>query len=238
VAAADRPRALTTERRLRVRGFRSADLAAGDRSDIMKVALLFVSGGRLSQKPADSMWQETPAMNISSSSLSQLSSVTATAATRRVSQAQTTDTASSTDETTGSSRTKLSKLGELMSKLQDLESSDPAKAKQVLTQIASSLTDKANSSSDPRLKELADKFTEAASTGDLSGLEPSGPPPGGGTHRGGHPPGPPPSDDSTTSTSETSATKSGRIARYSEAAKADRVDLESIVSDALSSVSQ
>jgi len=41
---------------------------------------------------------------------------------------------------------KLSKLGEPMSKLQDLEISDPAKAKQVLTAIASALTEKAHSS--------------------------------------------------------------------------------------------
>jgi hypothetical protein len=173
-------------------------------------------------------------MNIASTSLS---SVTSIGATSSVSQIQSTDSTSSTGstESTESSKTRLSKLGEMMSKLQDLEKTDPAKAKQVLTSIASTLSDKASTSNDPRLKELADQFTAAAKTGDLSGLKPSGPPPGG--HHGGHHGPPPPSSDdaSSSATTATSATQSGQVARYSQTEHAQRIDLASIVSDALSS---
>jgi hypothetical protein len=87
---------------------------------------------------------------------------------------------------------KLSKMGSLMSQLQSLEQSDPDKAKTVLSNIASQLTDKANATGDAHIKELADKFTQAAQTGDLSSLKPQAPAQGaagaqaGGHHHGGH----------------------------------------------------
>jgi len=111
------------------------------------------------------------------SSTTAVSSLSSTPAVHKVGSATDTSSRSELAEpSSGGDKTKLSKLGALMSKLQDLESSDPAKAKQVLTAIASALTEKASAagSSDPHLQELADKFTEAAKTGDLSGLSPRG----------------------------------------------------------------
>lgn len=171
-------------------------------------------------------------MNISSTRLSALSQIATTSPVSRSSR-----TAETSETSEGSSATKLSKLGDLMSKLQDLEDSDPDKAKQVLSSIASQLSDKAGSTSDPRLAELADKFTAAAKTGDLSGLRPSGPPPGG---RGGPPPGQPPPASSSDSVDPTASTRSGatttgRLAKYAEHRSNPMQDLESIVSDALSS---
>jgi hypothetical protein len=167
-------------------------------------------------------------MNISSTTA--VSSLSSTSAARKVSSA--TDTSSRADiaePSSGSDKTKLSKLGELMGKLQDLESSDPAKAKQVLTSIASALTDKANTAGtrDPHLQELADKFTEAAKTGDLSGLSPKG---GEHHHR---PEGPPPPSDDATAAATTAARKT---ASYTQSDN-PLAQLESVISDALSGVS-
>jgi hypothetical protein len=165
-------------------------------------------------------------MNISS--LSSVSSINQTSGVSSVVATQTSQTTQSSDIRKGDG-THLSKLGELFSKLQDLESSDPAKAKQVLSSIASTLSEKANSSDnrDPHLQELADKFTEAAKTGDLSALKPSG-----GHHRPeGPPPGSPPDATSATST----ATTTGKVASYTHRHTNPLHQLESIVSDALSS---
>jgi hypothetical protein len=170
-------------------------------------------------------------MTTSSTALAPLSSVTATAATSSVSSSPSTDRTSASAEPPGSSRTKLSRLGEMMSKLQDLERTDPAKAKQVLTSIAATLHAKASSASDPRLQALADKFTEAANTGDLSGLQP----PGGGAHPHGHAHGPPRGSADASDATTASAAQRGQIATYAQADRAPRIDLASIVSDALSS---
>jgi hypothetical protein len=175
-------------------------------------------------------------MTISSTALPPLSSVTATAAITSVSASPSTDRTSPSAEPTESSKTRLSKLGEMMSKLQDLETSDPAKAKQVLTSIAATLNDKANSASDPRLKALADKFTSAAETGDLSSLQPSGPPPGARAHHPGHAHGAPPAAaEDASASSAASATDASGIAKYAQTNHTPRVDLASIVSDALAS---
>jgi hypothetical protein len=174
-------------------------------------------------------------MNISSTTA--VSSLSSTSAARKVSSA--TDTSSRSDlaePSSGSDKTKLSKLGELMSKLQDLESSDPAKAKQVLTSIASALTEKANASgsSDPHLQELADKFTEAAKTGDLSGLKPTG---GEHHHRPEGPPPPPPASASDATTAAAAATTASRkTASYTQSDN-PLAQLESVIGDALSSAS-
>jgi hypothetical protein len=193
-------------------------------------------------------------MNISS--LSSVSSINPTSGVSSVAATQTSQTTQSSDIRKGDG-THLSKLGELFSKLQDLESSDPAKAKQVLSSIASTLSEKANSpdNRDPHLQELADKFTQAAQTGDLSALKPKG---GGHGHRPeGPPPGPPPDGGadststsatsdatssttaSTTASSTTDATTAGaasKAASYAQNRNHTRVDLESIISNALSGV--
>src|SRR5262249_29576746 len=73
-------------------------------------------------------------------------------------------------------RTHFSTFGELMSKLQELQSADPDKAKQVLSSIATALSDKAQTGDAPdsHLQDLADRFAQAAQTGDLSVLRPHG----------------------------------------------------------------
>jgi len=172
-------------------------------------------------------------MNISSTTgISSLASVSSTSAVHAVSSTTDGRAAAEVGEPPNSSdKTRLSKLGELMSKLQDLESSDPAKAKQVLTSIASALTEKANSSTgsgDPHLQELADKFTEAASTGDLAGLRPSGGPHH--HHREGPPP--PSSGDATTAAAPTSS----QTASYAQRGANQADQLASIISNALSGV--
>jgi hypothetical protein len=113
-----------------------------------------------------------------------------------------------------------SKIGQFMSKMSDLEKTDPAKAKQVLQTIASKLTDAAGQATGDEaqhLKDLAAKFTQAADTGDLSSIQP---PKGG--H--GHPHGPPPaqasSDASSTDTSATTTTTAAAQASKTEQYKA------------------
>jgi hypothetical protein len=68
---------------------------------------------------------------------------------------------------------KISTRGELMAKLSDLAQKDPAKLKEVLSSIASGL--KAAASDDQGnagLSKLADRFSQAAQSGDLSSLAP------------------------------------------------------------------
>ena len=76
----------------------------------------------------------------------------------------------------GGASVRLSGRGRLMAKLQALEESDPAKAKDVLASLAKTVRDKAGQASGEdaqRLGALADKLDQAAQTGDLSGLAPS-----------------------------------------------------------------
>jgi len=112
-------------------------------------------------------------------------------------------------------------MGELMSKLQDLEASDPDKAKQVLAKIAGDLLSQAEQTGDDRMKALAGKFDEASKTGDLSVLEPR-------HHGGGHhhrPPG--------DAASANPATDAGKLASYVSAQHDRMADIESIISSAL-----
>ena len=163
------------------------------------------------------------------SSITPLSNVTSTSS---VSSLTAPATQSNTDAPpeAGPGGAHFSKMGSLMSQLQNLETTDPAKAKQVLTSIASALSDKAKASgnADPHLQELADKFSQAAQTGDLSGLKPSGPP--GGAHEphhhhhasaGG-------ADGSGTGTSPAAASAS-----YQQNGHNPMADVESIISNAL-----
>jgi hypothetical protein len=60
----------------------------------------------------------------------------------------------------------MSRPAQFLSQLQALEQSDPAQARQVLSELAS----KMRSEGSPRRAQLADLFQKAADTGDLSGL--------------------------------------------------------------------
>ena len=68
-----------------------------------------------------------------------------------------------------------------MSKLSQLQQQDPAKFKQVMTDLASKMKDEAATTGDKGLADLASKFSTAATTGDLSALKPEG-----GAHHGHH----------------------------------------------------
>ncbi len=159
-------------------------------------------------------------------SISSVSSTTPTSPLSNVSAISGSLAASDPSAVTGTDTTKLSKMGDLMSQLQGLESSDPAKAKQVLSQIATTL--KAQSGSDPKLASVAAKFDQAAQTGDLSVLQPnkSGGHHGGHHHHGGG--GAPPSDPSAT---PSTATTSGKVASYQ--GSDPMAEVESAISSAL-----
>ena len=124
-----------------------------------------------------------------------------------------------------SDSTRLSTMGELMGKLQDLEASDPDKAKQVLSKIASDLSAKAEETGDDRMKALASKFDDAAKTGDLSGLQPK-------AHGGGHHHHrPPPAGDA--SGANAAVSDASKVASYASAQHDRRAEIESIISNAL-----
>ncbi len=96
----------------------------------------------------------------------------------------------STQQTSGSTSTNasndtpsdgvdFSQVAQLFKELQKLQSTDPAEFKKVLTDAAQKLKDAAGQQSDPTaasfLTNLADKFQQAADTGDLSVLKPPAP---------------------------------------------------------------
>jgi hypothetical protein len=162
-------------------------------------------------------------MNISATTT--VSSLTPTSAASAV--AGTVDNQASTQNPAAAGdRTQLTPLGELMSQLQDLESSDPAKAKQVLSSISTALSDKAKAGDAPdsHLQDLADRFAQAAQTGDLSALRPHG------GHHHAHAAGqpPPPSNGDVPGANPTYS------ASYLRGANDRRAEVESIISDALS----
>ena len=107
--------------------------------------------------------------SITGSLLNSVSSVSPTGASPLISSVD------SDGEGNGSAR--LSGLAQAMSKLQTLEKSDPAKAKQVLSDIANKLQAKGKElggAEGARLNTLAGKFQQAAASGDLSALQPAG----------------------------------------------------------------
>jgi HSP90 family molecular chaperone len=84
----------------------------------------------------------------------------------------------------------------LFKKLEALAKSDPAKFKQVTAEMATKVKEAADTATDPHekkmLTELSQKFTDASTSGDASGLKPpeggrppGGPPPGGKAGKGG-----------------------------------------------------
>ena len=111
-----------------------------------------------------------------------------------------TSTTASTD--TASDGVDFSQVAQLFKELQKLQSTDPAEFKKVLTDAAQKLKDAAGQQSDPTaasfLTNLADKFQQAADTGDLSVLKP--PAPGNGY-------GPPPASSNNTTSSDSSKTQ-------------------------------
>ncbi len=118
-------------------------------------------------------------MSITATSLSSVVPTTVTSPLSVVSSASTSSTGSTDPTSAAAGTTSLSQMGQVMTQLQSLEQTDPAQAKSVLATIGSNL--KAQAGSNPMMSQLADKFTQASQTGDLSGLQP---PKGG--HGGGH----------------------------------------------------
>ena len=106
--------------------------------------------------------------------------------------------------------TTMSGPGALLSKLKQLQQSDPAKFKEVMSTIAGKLKDASDASTDPQekkaLADLSTKFDAAGQSGDLSGLAPT-------KHKGGHhhhrrASDAPPADATATATATASATPS------------------------------
>lgn len=88
---------------------------------------------------------------------------------------------SSTSATTSSDSVDISKPGELYSKLQALQKSDPAKFKEVVSDIAQKLKTASESQTGNEAKmtsDLAAKFQSVADGGDISQLKPPSPPSG------------------------------------------------------------
>ena len=125
-----------------------------------------------------------------------------------------------------SSTSTISGPGKWMQELAELQQSDPDKFKEVTSAIAQKLSDEASSATGGDAKflgELADQFSQASETGDLSALKPPGGPP---------PPPPPPGDASSAgdassgdassddSSGSTSTARSG-VARYAAQQAAD-----------------
>lgn len=103
-------------------------------------------------------------------------------------QAQETGQTQATDSATGSviskdtDQAKVSQFGQLMSKLQQMSTTDPQAFAATTQTIAANLTQSAQEATDPGQKAaftyMADKFAEAAETGDMASLKDisSGPP--------------------------------------------------------------
>jgi hypothetical protein len=82
---------------------------------------------------------------------------------------------------------KISKQGDFLSKLHDLQSSDPAKFQAKMKEMSDHLRAEAQEkggAAAAKLNAQADKVDAAAKSGDLSGLQPPGA--GKGAHRGHH----------------------------------------------------
>ncbi|MBS1874473.1 MAG: hypothetical protein JSU00_14755 [Acidobacteria bacterium] len=105
----------------------------------------------------------------------------------------------------------VSKLGSYMKQLEELQSSDPTKFKEVTAEIAQKLKDAAQTATDngddgqaEALSDLADQFTTASENGSMPDLRPKD----GARAQGpmGPPPPPPPDASSASSSSSSSAT--------------------------------
>jgi hypothetical protein len=110
----------------------------------------------------------------------------------------------------------MSNLGSYMKQLKELQTSDPEKFKQVMSEISGKLQSAATSATEAgdtaqadMLNDLATKFSDAAETGTMPDLRPP-------DHGG--PQGPPPDDSSQSdsATDSTSAASSATVAKYQE----------------------
>ena len=77
----------------------------------------------------------------------------------------------------GTDSTQLSPMASLLNQLQQLQQTDPGKFKSVMSSIADTRKTDAKSATGPqaqRLNALADKFSQAAQTGQMPDLQPKG----------------------------------------------------------------
>lgn len=114
-------------------------------------------------------------MNINGISNDSGSAVNALLSLKNNTQSSATSDASSTSASTPATSSNVSKPGELMAKLSQLQQQDPAKFKQVTQQISDDLKSEAANASGPQaqfLTKLSDNFAQAASSGNLSSLQP------------------------------------------------------------------
>ncbi|KAF0234849.1 MAG: hypothetical protein FD177_412 [Desulfovibrionaceae bacterium] len=108
--------------------------------------------------------------------------LTSSAQAQEVSQTQATDSATGSVTAKDTDQAKVSQFGQLMSKLQQMSTSDPQAFTATAQTIAGNLTQSAQEATDPGQKAaftyMADKFAEAAETGDMASLKDisSGPP--------------------------------------------------------------
>jgi hypothetical protein len=96
--------------------------------------------------------------------------------------------------TTGSAissdSTQLSPMASLLNQLQQLQQNNPDQFKSVMTSIADTLTTDAKNATGPQAKmltDLANKFSQAAQTGQMPDLQPPGQQPGASGHHHHHP---------------------------------------------------
>lgn len=114
----------------------------------------------------------------------------------------------------------LSQLGTLLSRLTDLQSSDPERARRSLLAISSELAGRAAlSGGDAQLRALANAFARAAETGDLSEVRP---------------PGPPRADELIEGTALNTATTQGQVTSYALGEEPGRPELGSLLDGTLS----
>jgi len=108
--------------------------------------------------------------------------LTGTTQAQKTSQTQTTDSATASAISKDTDQAKVSQFGQLMSKLQQMSATDPQAFTATAQTIAGNLAQSAQEATDPGQKAaftyMADKFAEAAKTGDMSSLKDisSGPP--------------------------------------------------------------
>lgn len=117
-------------------------------------------------------------MSISSiSGTNQTDSSQALAALLQASQNNGSASSVADSESTGAATsTQISGPAQMLAKLQALQTKDPDKFKQVMSDMADKLSTLANKTGDQKLSQLADKFKTAGETGDLSALQPPPPP--------------------------------------------------------------
>jgi len=116
-----------------------------------------------------------------------VSTVSSTSALLQTSAVSSSSTVSDLTSVDGDDSSGVSRMGDLMSQLQSLSESDPKKFKEVMKSLSKQLESAADSAQGGEagfLKDMAQKFADAAESGDLSSLKPpegkdrpSGPPP-------------------------------------------------------------